>query len=186
MDEVSAKFYKSEEKPKALLENLHEKRIAYLETKEKEIEKRVKVLERVAVSVKKHEAITFPNEPKFFETSLKKIESIEGYKISLPSQPENDYPESSSETLQLKMKRIIEAFEKNSDKTNYWKSLDEILKITDYDLTQIKEVFKNSELRSFLGSFVKNKYDEITTRELYSKYTPFLTKFIHAFEGKID
>ena len=82
--------------------------------------------------------------------------------------------------------QIINAFKGSSNKQNYWKSLNEIAILVGYTKIEVEQAIENSEPNSLFGYFVENRYGEITMRKLYEKYTPSFTKFMHAFQCRID
>lgn len=104
------------------------------------------------------------------------------------SSKKSDYGERKMSTgleeLKIIKDRIIEGFNKDSNKTNYWKSPNNLSELTGYRLLDVKNALENSEPNSFLGSFIKNSRNLWTTRKLYRKYTPFIQKFIDAYDLK--
>lgn len=156
---------------------------------EKEVEKiknRITVYDNIFVKVEKPAIIDLQKEYKYLNIHFDKEGEGEKEKMTKESKLENDCIESPLEIPKSKGEKIIEAIENNSNKIRYWKSLDEISKLTGYKPKEIEEIIENSEPNSFFGSFVENKYGEITTRNLYKKYTRPLTKFIHSFQCRID
>jgi len=83
-----------------------------------------------------------------------------------------------------KRNKIIKNFEEyvisQSSKDDYWKSVGEIAQISGSSSQDVYDVIE------YFDEFVKNRHGEYTTRRLYSKYTPFFRKFIHAYQLRID
>ena len=83
-----------------------------------------------------------------------------------------------------KRKKIVKSFEEfviaNSPNDDYWKSISDIAQISGSTTQDVIDVIE------YFDEFVKNRHGEYTTRRLYSKYTPFFRKFIHAYQLRID
>lgn len=91
-----------------------------------------------------------------------------------------------SSSIDMLKNKIIETIESASNERNIWKSLLEISSLSKISVNEINIVLSKSDPNSYLGSFVENKFGKITTRNLYRRFTPFLTKFIHSFQCRID
>lgn len=82
--------------------------------------------------------------------------------------------------------KIISEFNLHSDKNNYWKEMGELSELVGYSPSLVERVLENSEPDSFFGTFIQNSEGCWTTRDLYKKYTPFLTKLRHGYQLYID
>jgi len=83
-----------------------------------------------------------------------------------------------------KRKKIVKSFEEfviaNSPNDDYWKSISDIAQISGSTTQDVIDVIE------YFDEFKKNRHGEYTTIRLYSKYTPFFKKFIHAYQLRID
>ena len=81
-------------------------------------------------------------------------------------------------------KKIVNSFEEyvnaNSSNDDYWKSVSDIAQISGSTSQDVIDVIE------YFDEFKRNRHGEYTTIRLYLKYTPFLKKVLHAYQGRID
>lgn len=83
--------------------------------------------------------------------------------------------------------QIINSFEKTSSSTTtYWRTLNEISRQADVKLDDVIKIVTTS--KDFVESSYRNTDGEpvFTTRKVFRKKAPFLTKMIGAFRNRID
>ena len=67
-----------------------------------------------------------------------------------------------------------------SSKDYYWISAKDIAKNNSLTIEELEELIKDN------SSFARNKKGLYTTRKMYKKYTPFLSKFLDGYIGRIQ
>lgn len=98
------------------------------------------------------------------DTSLAKNLPLESFKYLLPIKGFME------KTIEEKIEEdVLKVFE-NSTSEDYWKTLDEISKRTEYSSEEINRATENS------WTFIENYKREITPRKLWRKFTPLLIK----------
>jgi len=73
---------------------------------------------------------------------------------------------------------IIKEFERTK-KDNYWKSIEEVSKITGAKKNEVVNYFETSD------EFIRNSVGKYTTRGLYEKNTSFTRKLIDQINNRI-
>lgn len=105
------------------------------------------------------------------ETILTKELSPKSLKYPIPIK------KAMEKTIEEKIEEdVLKVFE-NSTRDNYIKTLDELSKLTGYTKESIDDATNSLD---FAGG------ENITTRKLYKRYTPFFTQFMHGFRCRIE
>lgn len=154
-----------------------EKRI---EKEVEKIKKRLSVYDNIFVKVEKPAIIDLQKRDKYLNIHFDKEGERENDKMTKKSKLEKDCIESPLEIPKSKGEKIIDAIENNSNKISYWKSLDEISKLTGYTSNKIEEIIEDS------FNFAQNRFGQYTTRNLYERFTSWYTKFFHTMMNEIN
>ncbi len=94
----------------------------------------------------------------------------------------------SDKTLETKKEEVIKAIENNSDRSNYWKYIEDISELSGYGIKEVRNIIENSEPKSLFkpSIFVQNSEGKYSTRKAYKKYASFFKKFMDSFELRIN